>query len=353
MVLIMLKKIFVFSFSVFVLFGTATQFQRLKYLLKQGKGQISLIHKAKDIEKMLSNNNLSDSLKAQLELIRAVKKFAEDSLFLAQTKNYTTFYDAGKNNEINWLVLAAYPYELKPYTWKFPLVGNFPYLGFFNPEDAQKEAEKLKKMGMDVRISHPVAWSTLKVFKDPVLSTMLRYSAGRIAEIIIHETTHATFFVHNNMELNENLANFIGKEGALHFLESCYGRQSAPYLAFKAELERKEFVSVFLFKSAMQLDSLYKQLAEKPDSIKRAEKNSLLRQIEKSYLELPISEKQKQETIKDSLLYNNSLYTQFLVYNQSYSALKQLLLGKYHNSIQLFITDLHQQKHLNQILDSL
>ncbi len=335
----MFKKILFITIAASFGLGISFSFQKIKYIIKQGYGQIAIINNAKNIDELINSTETNDSLKAQLKFIQEVKKFAEDSLMLEKTKNYSTFYDAGKK-EINWLVLASYPYKLQAYEWKFPFIGHVPYLGFFNPKDAENEAQMLKSLGFDVRIGHPSAWSTLKVFKDPILSTMLRYSKGRLAEIIIHETTHATFFFKNQMELNENLANFIGKKGAICFLHSKYGKNSQEYLQYKSELRRKVLIAKFLNKSAIRLDSLYKNYKNENNNIKKKQKFRLVRLIQKDFAQLKISEFSKNKAIKDSLLYNNSFYTQFLTYNTKQPILDSLLINNYDKLLINFISDI-------------
>jgi predicted aminopeptidase len=334
----MTKKVIIGAF-VFLLTGLTFNYKIVKYASKQAVGQLNIIYKAQSISKLIDSNTLSDSLKEQLLFIQRVKEFAEDSLHLAKTKNYETFFDAD-TNEINWLVMAAYPYELKSYEWHFPIAGNFPYLGYFNPKDAEIEANNLKQQGYDVRIGHPVAWSTLSILKDPVLSTMLRYSKGRVAEIIIHETTHATVYIKDNSELNENLANFVGQKGSLAFLASTYGLNSKEYLQYNSDLANKQQLSIFLHEQAQTLDGVYKNIETDSVSIKREKKIQTMDKIRDNFLNQNYSSSFKEYVLKDSLLYNNSFYTQFLLYNNNQSELDDLLQSKYHNSIAEFILDL-------------
>jgi len=73
------------------------------------------------------------------------------------------------------------------------------------------------------------AFSTLGYFDDPVYSFMKDYSAYSIANLIIHEQTHATIFFKNRIKFNEELATFIGNEGALQFIRIKYGAESDLY----------------------------------------------------------------------------------------------------------------------------
>jgi predicted aminopeptidase len=61
-----------------------------------------------------------------------------------------------------------------------------------------------------VSIRNPGGWSTLGWFTDPILSGMLKRNEGDLASLIIHEMVHATIFVKDDVDFNENLASFIG-----------------------------------------------------------------------------------------------------------------------------------------------
>ena len=88
---------------------------------------------------------------------------------------------------------------------------------------AESLKAELESEGYEVRIRPVGAWSTLGFFNDPILSNMLERSPGALAELIIHEMTHATLYVKDGVDFNENLATFVGEQGALEFLEAQYG----------------------------------------------------------------------------------------------------------------------------------
>ncbi len=190
----------------------------LSYGYNQAKGQLKVITQSRPIEDFLQDPNFPDSLKQKLELTMAVRGFAVDSLGLNKSDNYTELYDQ-KGKTLLWNVSASEPYALKAYTWQYPFLGEMPYKGF-DLEKAKKEADLLKEKGFDVRIRTVGGWSTLGILKDPLLSNMLERNDGALAEVIIHELTHATLFVKNEVEFNENLASFIGEKGAERFLVS-------------------------------------------------------------------------------------------------------------------------------------
>jgi predicted aminopeptidase len=80
-------------------------------------------------------------------------------------------------------------------------------------------------------------FSTLGLLSDPIYSFMIDYSTYALADLIIHEQTHATIFVKNEIQFNEELATFVGREGALSFLRSHSGTGSEAYNQALAVLE--------------------------------------------------------------------------------------------------------------------
>ncbi len=141
--------------------------------------------------------------------------------------------------------------------WSFPIVGDVSYKGFFDLKKAKYEEQKLKEKGFDTRIRPVNAWSTLGWFKDPILSNNLERNEGQLAELFIHEITHANVFLKDSLTFNENLASFIGEQGAMLFLIKKYGKQSTLFDEYKkSENDAQNFVKHCL-KGVSELNELY------------------------------------------------------------------------------------------------
>lgn len=231
------------------------------YGFRQGKGQLNIIWNARPVEEVMTDPAFPDSLKVKLNLIADVRKFAIDSLGLKDTENYKSLYDQ-KGQEIMWVVTACEPFRFKPKEWTFPILGAVPYKGFFVKERAIELRNQLDKAGWDTSIRNPGGWSTLGWFTDPILSGMLERSEGDLANLIIHEMVHATIFVKDSVDFNENLATFIGDRGAERFLAARYGVQSKE-LSDYTNLD-KDFTrySNHMLRGAQFLDSLYNTMKE-------------------------------------------------------------------------------------------
>lgn len=285
----------------------------VSYGLKQGRGQLSIIWNAKPVEEFLMNKSFPDSLRQKLLLIEAIRKYAIDSLGLKDTENYKTLYDQ-QGEEIMWVVTASEAYQLKPKEWKFPIVGTVPYKGFFDKDEAIALAGTLEAQGWDVSIRNPGGWSTLGWFTDPILSGMLERSDGELASLIIHEMVHATIFVKDSVDFNENLASFIGDRGAEAFLIHHFGEQSEQYLEFINDDKDYSTYVGHILRGTKLLDSLYQSIAAEPLEKKKLFKEAMIRRIIETMDTLSFTSDKKPSARFKARLPNNAYFMSFIHY---------------------------------------
>ncbi|RED92805.1 aminopeptidase [Marinoscillum furvescens] len=333
----MIKKVLGAILLIIVAFSL-WNWELLSYGYDQAKGQLKVIWEARPVEEFLQDPNYPDSLKQKLNLALKVRQFAIDSLGLHNSDNYTKLYDQG-GQTLLWNVSASQPYELTAYYWKYPILGKMPYKGFFDLEKAKKEARALKEKGLDVRIRTVSGWSTLGILEDPLLSNMLERSDGALAEVIIHELTHATIFVKGEIEYNENLASFIGEQGAREFLKAHYGDSSAQHLEYlRAEADSKKLTQVILA-GAQKLDSLYATFKDSlPIARKDTLKNRALRQI-KARLDTTTFFNLKYNRLFDNTLPNNAYFMAFRRYHDQEDSIRGIY-EQYHQNLKLMLKDL-------------
>jgi len=249
------------------------------YGLRQGKSQLSIVWNARPVEEVMKDPTFPDSLKAKLILIEQVRKHAIDSLGLKDTKNYKTLYDQ-HGEEIMWVVTACEPFRFKAKEWDFPILGSVPYKGFFNKERAIALRDVLDKEGWDTSIRNPGGWSTLGWFTDPILSKMLERGEGDLANLIVHEMVHATIFVKDSIDFNENLATFIGDRGAEQFLIATHGKDSKEYLTYVGEDSDFTKYSEHMLRGAEMLDSVYNTMKDNdPVDQRVAKKKAAIQKI--------------------------------------------------------------------------
>lgn len=252
--------------------------QLILYGISQGSGQLSLILRSQPVEDVLKDPAFPDSLKSKLQLVGEVKKYTVDSLGLNPSKNYTTIYNQHEQ-PVLFTITACEPYALKPKEWTFPFLGAVSYKGFFNKQKARREYDALVVQGYDVDIYSPSGWSTLGWFRDPIQSNMLHRSEGSLINLIIHELSHGTLYVKNNVNFNENLANFIGDKGTEEFLKDKFGTNSKQYLDYEHRKEDEKRFSNYMLEATKRLDSLYSSFSTQPDSLKKYKKRQLITEI--------------------------------------------------------------------------
>ncbi|MGE0713755.1 MAG: aminopeptidase [Planctomycetota bacterium] len=190
------------------------------YMTRTARGELHVLCNRQSIEDRLADEHpLDPALRRKLELVLQVRKFAFEQIGLDESDSFTTFFDTEGGPAV-WNVSAARSDQLLPITWSFPIVGVVPYLGFFDRAEARAQLVELKAQGLDSLALPSPAYSTLGWFDDPVFTSLLREDEARIAEVVIHELTHNTVWIPGEVSLNENLATFVGREGARQFFEA-------------------------------------------------------------------------------------------------------------------------------------
>jgi len=305
------------------------------YGLRQGYGQVKIIWQAKPIEEYLADDQFPDSLKRKLRLIEEVRTYAIDSLGLKDSKNYKTLYDQ-KGEELMWVVQACEPFALKAKEWDFPIVGSFPYKGFFEKQKAINERTRLEKEGYDVSIRNPGGWSTLGWFTDPILSGMLKRDDGDLASTIIHEMVHATIFVKDDVEFNENLASFVGDTASYYFLASKFGRDSPEFAKYLHDDQDYRKYSRHILRGTQQLDSLYQTMRnDDPIELKNEKKKSMISKIMSSADTLTLFTKRSNGA--DGRLPNNTYFMSYYLYQARQDNFKQELDNDFGGDIKKYI----------------
>lgn len=331
----MWKKVFLILFSLLGLLALFN-WQLVKYGYSQAKGQLSIIQKSRPIEEVLGDPVIADSIKLKIQLIQKVKLFATNELGLAKTENYTSYYDQHGKVSL-WNLSACEPFSFSPKEWKFPLLGSFPYKGFFDLDEAKKEYRELVSEGYDARIRSVGGWSTLGWTNDPILSNMLGRSTGSLTELIIHELTHTTLFVKDDIIFNENLASFIGVVGAQQFLSKEYGRNSNEMIEYLDSEEDAKTFRNHMLSSSQALKALYEGFAENlSDSIKEKQKHGLINQIISS-LDTMRFNNSRYHQIFSTNRPNNAYFMSYTRYYSSEDSLKNILQETYSGDLRNFV----------------
>jgi predicted aminopeptidase len=166
------------------------------------------------------NDDATDpGTRSKLALVLAARGFAHDSVGLRTGSSFTT-YSKLRRDTLVLVLSGAYRDRLARYTWWFPIVGRVPYKGYFDYEAAKRARDEMMSEGFDTSLRPASAFSTLGFFNDPVLSTTLGSDSIELANTVIHELTHNTFYAPGQAVFNESFANFVGARGSAWFFRS-------------------------------------------------------------------------------------------------------------------------------------
>ena len=221
--------------------GCASQ---VGYLAKQGSYLLRYSTGTRPVQSMLADTSTSAETRNFLLKVQDIKSYAVQRLGLKNNENYTRYKEIERDHLVD-VVQACDAASFDAYMWNYPFLGRLPYKGFYERPDADGEAARLRLLGYDVIVRQVDAFSTLGFTKDPIYSFMKSYSPFRIASLIIHEQTHATLFLKGQSDFNEEMATFVGDEGAFEWLRQTYGEDSPEYRdAVDSQADADLFVSL-------------------------------------------------------------------------------------------------------------
>ncbi|MCK5073127.1 MAG: aminopeptidase [Bacteriovoracaceae bacterium] len=188
---------------------------------------MKLLTKARPNKEVLKDVKISGESKKKIRKVELYKKYFFEYFQKPSGKIYssTTFLDT---NEVSFLVIVSSPLQVKALEEYFPIVGSFPYLGFFHKKSAKKYAKRKEDDGNVTWIRPVYAYSTLNYFTDPILSSFFHYSDYKLAELIFHELLHTVLFINGEVDLSEALAQYFGRKMAIE------------YFKFEGEAKRKK-----------------------------------------------------------------------------------------------------------------
>lgn len=242
------------------------------YLLHAGLEEARILSARQPIEEAVEDPTVAPELRAKLELVRQVRVFAERRLGLDAGDSYRSFSQLDRDTLV-MVVSAAPELELRWKTWWWPIVGALPYKGYFDFDLAYAEAAKLEAEGYDTYVRPSSAFSTLGWFPDPVLSPQLRTDSVTVAETVIHEITHTTFFPKGQAQFNESFANFVGHAGAVEYF--CDAQADAePCEAARNRWHDTRVFGRFFHTIHEPLSALY--ASDAADDVKRARKRDII-----------------------------------------------------------------------------
>lgn len=248
------------------------------YLAQAGAGQLDLMLRSRPIPHVLADPKTPPRLRDLLGQVARIKAFGERH-GLTATSSYTR-YVALDRPVVVYVVTACEPLRFHSKTWSFPIAGKVPYLGWFDKDRALAYAEGLRDEGWDADVGGASAYSTLGWLDDPILSTMIPDgddAPGNLAEVVLHESLHATLYVNGQSPFNENLASFVGERLGRRYLDETFGPASPEKEAYERSEAEGRARREAMHEAYLRLKALY--ASSRHDEEKLDEKRRLLTEL--------------------------------------------------------------------------
>ena len=190
-----------------------------RYLLRAAWEEGVILAGRRRITDVIDDAATDATTRAKLRVVLAARAFAADSMRLKAGDSFTE-YSRLRRDTLVLVLSGAYRDKLQRYTWWFPIVGRVPYKGYFDFGAARRARQSMSDDGFDTVLRPASAFSTLGFFNDPVVSTTLASDSLELANTVVHELTHNTFYAPGQAVFNESFANFVGARGAAWFFRS-------------------------------------------------------------------------------------------------------------------------------------
>jgi predicted aminopeptidase len=242
----------------------------LRYLWQAGEGQLALIHHARPIYDVIRDEKTPPKIRELLGQVGEIKRFGEKN-GLKATSNYQDYVKLERPAAV-WVVSACDPLKFQPKEWTFPLVGSFPYLGWFDSKNAQDYSETLRNEGWDVDLRGAAAYSTLGWFHDSVLSSMIsggKEALGDLVNVVLHESVHATVYVTGQSFFNESIASFIADRLTLEYFDRLAPDKIAEKQSYLEGEQRAKKIHQALFDGYKELNQLYSSSDSESEKLRK------------------------------------------------------------------------------------
>jgi predicted aminopeptidase len=241
----------------------------LFYLSKLGWNQSYISFQSIPIQEVLENEGIENEAKERIHFIQEVKRYGEEKIGLKGSKSYLKYFEI--KGPVLHIITASEKDCLQLYHWDFPITGKVTYKSFFTKEGILKEKRFLEQRGYDTFVQEVEAYSTLGWLKDPIFSSMLQWDEVTLANLILHEMTHATLYFKGQTNFNERIATFIGNQGAIDFLIDRYGKGSNQVVEAIYGQEDDLLFSRWIDQVCQRLSILFERKISKEEKLKARE----------------------------------------------------------------------------------
>ncbi|HAZ13721.1 MAG: hypothetical protein A2X86_16575 [Bdellovibrionales bacterium GWA2_49_15] len=297
---------------------------KTSYLYHQGVGQFKLLHSARPNQEVLSDKNITEEAKTRIKKIQELKDFFYNFFSRPSSKIYSKVSFLSQE-AVTYLVIAS-PYdEVKAHEEWFPFMGDFPYLGFFSEEHAKEWAGKLEKDGLITYIRPVYAYSTLGYFEDPILSSFFHWNDWELVNVIFHELFHTIFFIKNEVDLNESLADFFAEELAKLYFKF----EGAKLAEVDKKLEMSQKIVGMIRQKSEILNARYVAAKGAGAVLERARAQEIYLEFEKEFKQEGRQMCAEGKIADEDCLplerqWNNAAFAAFLTYDQESDRIRAL-----------------------------
>lgn len=244
------------------------------YYWQSMAGHLAVMREARPIRELLAQPGIDPALRHKLEQVLEIRRFASADLALPANGSYTEYADL-KRPFVVWNVFATPELSMKLEEWCFPVAGCVTYRGYYDRQDAERFAAKLRAGGFEAFVRGVPAYSTLGWFDDPVLNTFVRYPDGELARLVFHELAHQVLYVKGDSTFNESFATAVEQAGLERWLDAREAASRDPALRsdWQRFAGRREQFLALLKRYRGELEAAYASPVSDDD--KRASKREI------------------------------------------------------------------------------
>jgi predicted aminopeptidase len=177
------------------------------------------------------------------------------------------------------------------------------------------------------------AWSTLGWLNDPLLSKVLNYSTGRLAELIFHELTHDEIFIKDSIDFNENIASFFGQEFTKMFFVSNDSLYNIQYKLYLNQLKDRDQLKQFVHNYIPKFERLYHEIQDYSTTEKENQKYFMIEEFKKELSQQNFQDYKYTDFISKNDEFNNAHLLSFERYSGSQQKLEKELKVKFNGDI--------------------
>ena len=282
----------------------------LLYLSKLGWHQSAITFHSVPIQEVLENEGVGQEAKEKIHFIQEVKRYGEEKLGLTRTKSYSKYFKV--EDSVLHVITASEKDRLRYYYWNFPITGKVTYKSFFTEEGVLKEKRFLEEKGFDTFVQPAGAYSTLGWLRDPIFSSMLRWDKVTLANLILHEMTHSTIYFKGRTDLNEQIATFVGNQGAIDFLSEKFGKGSREVVEATHCQEDDLVFSLWIDQECQQLSNFYAGEISRDEKLRGREE--LFRRLKENFKETMASFKTDSYKNFEKMEMNNAVFLAYRRY---------------------------------------